>query len=156
MKSIYIIEPFITFRLVNFYSIRLDEDSLSEADKFFQRFRQDATYHRDLMAISVFLKEMGTRRHAKDRLFRFEKDAHALPAKWIQNKLRLYCIRLSDEIVILGNGGIKTTRTAQDSEDLSMKFHTINRLARLINTQMRERALWADGKYLFGDLELFT
>ena len=34
-------------------------------------------------------------------------------------KLRLYCLRISDQILILGNGGIKTTRTYQENELLS-------------------------------------
>ena len=28
-------------------------------------------------------------------------------------KLRLYCLRISDQILILGNGGVKATRTYQ-------------------------------------------
>ena len=34
-------------------------------------------------------------------------------------KLRLYCLRISDKILILGNGGVKTTRTYQENEKLS-------------------------------------
>ena len=34
-------------------------------------------------------------------------------------KLRLYCLRISDQILILGNGGIKKTRTYQENEVLS-------------------------------------
>ena len=34
-------------------------------------------------------------------------------------KLRLYCLRISDQILILGNGGVKTTRTYQEDELLS-------------------------------------
>lgn len=34
-------------------------------------------------------------------------------------KLRLYCLRISDQILILGNGGIKATRTYQENELLS-------------------------------------
>lgn len=34
-------------------------------------------------------------------------------------KLRLYCLRISDQILILGNGGIKNTRTYQENERLS-------------------------------------
>ena len=33
--------------------------------------------------------------------------------------LRLYCLRISDQILILGNGGEKTTRTYQEDEKLS-------------------------------------
>ena len=34
-------------------------------------------------------------------------------------KLRLYCLRISDQILILGNGGEKTTKTYEESEELS-------------------------------------
>lgn len=34
-------------------------------------------------------------------------------------KLRLYCLRISDQILIAGNGGIKNTRTYQESEELN-------------------------------------
>lgn len=34
-------------------------------------------------------------------------------------KLRLYCLRISDKILILGNGGVKKTRTYQENEKLS-------------------------------------
>ena len=33
-------------------------------------------------------------------------------------KLRLYCLRISDQILILGNGGVKTTRTYQEDKVL--------------------------------------
>lgn len=35
------------------------------------------------------------------------------------HKLRLYCLRISDQILILGNGGVKDTRTYQEDETLS-------------------------------------
>lgn len=34
-------------------------------------------------------------------------------------KLRLYCLRLSDKILILGNGGIKSTRTYNEDSALN-------------------------------------
>lgn len=33
--------------------------------------------------------------------------------------LRLYCLRISDQILIVGNGGAKTTRTYEESVELS-------------------------------------
>ena len=33
-------------------------------------------------------------------------------------KLRLYCLRISDQILILGNGGVKTTRTYEEDPKL--------------------------------------
>ena len=34
-------------------------------------------------------------------------------------KLRLYCLRISDQILILGNGGAKLTRTYKEDTELS-------------------------------------
>ena len=34
-------------------------------------------------------------------------------------RLRLYCLRISDEILIVGNGGVKNTRTYQEDSKLS-------------------------------------
>lgn len=34
-------------------------------------------------------------------------------------KLRLYCLRISDQILIIGNGGKKNTRTYEESAELS-------------------------------------
>lgn len=33
-------------------------------------------------------------------------------------KLRLYCLRLSNQILILGNGGVKETRTYNENSEL--------------------------------------
>lgn len=35
------------------------------------------------------------------------------------NVLRLYCLRISDQILIVGNGGVKTTRTYEEDMELS-------------------------------------
>ena len=34
-------------------------------------------------------------------------------------KLRLYCLRLSDSVLIAGNGGVKETKRYEDSEELN-------------------------------------
>ena len=58
---------------------------------------------------------------ALERFFRNEgrmKD-HVKALAIDSRKLRLYCLRISDQILILGNGGIKSTRTYQENELLS-------------------------------------
>ena len=40
------------------------------------------------------------------------------------SKLRLYCLRLSDKILILGNGGVKKTRTYEEDANLQ-KFEQL-------------------------------
>jgi hypothetical protein len=46
--------------------------------------------------------------------------------------LRLYCLRLSEKVVVLFNGGIKSAQTAQDSKDLRMKFFEAQTFAKRI------------------------
>lgn len=36
----------------------------------------------------------------------------------LSSKLRLYCLRLSDSILILGNGGVKNSRTYNEDDSL--------------------------------------
>ena len=57
---------------------------------------------------------------ALERFFRAEgkMSDNVVALSLDSRKLRLYCLRLSDKILILGNGGIKTTRTYQEDETL--------------------------------------
>lgn len=55
-------------------------------------------------------------------------------------KLRLYCLRISDQVLILGNGGVKNTRTYQENEQLSgyvMDLQTFDRV--LLQAQRQSR-----------------
>lgn len=47
-------------------------------------------------------------------------------------KLRLYCLRLSDKILILGNGGIKSTRTYDEDPSLKGYVMTLQKFEKLI------------------------
>ncbi len=46
----------------------------------------------------------------------------ALPV--LSSKLRLYCLRLSNGILVLGNGGVKNSRTYE--EDDSLRGYVLN------------------------------
>ena len=75
---------------------------------------------------------------ALERFFRNEgKMSDNVKALAIDShKLRLYCLRISDQILILGNGGVKTTRTYQEDDKLSgyvMDLQTFDRV--LLNAQ---------------------
>lgn len=68
--------------------------------------------------------------------------------------LRLYCIRLSDQITILGSGGPKTTRTWQEDKDLEKEVHSMMDTSAIIRTKIRNGSLKIseDGLQLEGDL----
>ncbi|MDY2917454.1 MAG: hypothetical protein SOT19_06910 [Muribaculaceae bacterium] len=87
--------------------------------RFYNRFKDDATYNEDLARIAKFVESIADL-GALERFFRPEGKMNdrvcALPV--IRSKLRLYCLRLSDSILILGNGGVKKTRTYDEDDEL--------------------------------------
>lgn len=72
---------------------------------------------------------------ALERFFRPEgkigDNIHALPIE--SGKLRLYCLRLSNQIVILGNGGVKTSRTYEEDPKLYGYVIDLQRFEKILN-----------------------
>lgn len=58
---------------------------------------------------------------AFERFFRPEGkiEDHVAALSIDSRKLRLYCLRISDQILIVGNGGVKDSRTYQENEEFS-------------------------------------
>lgn len=59
----------------------------------------------------------------------------ALPV--VKSRLRLYCVRLSDKILVLGNGGVKTTRTYNENDTLKGYVITLQNFDRLMAEGVR-------------------
>ena len=105
---------------VSLYSICFDGGNVSEYEDFVRKFKDDAKLNVDYKNILLALEkilEVG----ALERFFRLEgKMSDRVSALSIDSrKLRLYCLRISDQILIVGNGGEKNTRTYQESAELS-------------------------------------
>lgn len=116
-----------------FYTVRLEEAYLSETDNFFQKFRKDEQLKSFLQELAKFLEiVIGDEKGALEAFFRPERMAQALPPKgehlvdeiiisFLNFPLRLYCLRISDSLVVLFNGGEKTAESAQEGKT-SMAF----------------------------------
>ncbi len=159
------IEEIYTFRKVTYYTIKLEHESYSETEKFISRFEFHPQYQNDFENILALLVILGNVKGAKIRFFRDESAAHALPPEikealregWVQfidAGLRLFCLRLSDEVVILLNGGIKSSQKTNDSPDLIYKFRFAQQISKSIDAKIRNRELQIVGKKLVGDLEI--
>ena len=105
---------------VGLLSICFDGSEISEFEKFLNEFKDNATYNKDFNVILLALSKI-IDKGALERFFRNEgrmnDNVKALAID--SRKLRLYCLRISDQILILGNGGVKNTRTYQENEKLS-------------------------------------
>lgn len=118
---------------VSLYSICFSESSESEFEKFLLEFKDNAVFNKDFNKILMSLTKI-IDKGALERLFRVEgKRNDSVAALALDSrKLRLYCLRMSDQIVILGNGGVKTTRTYQ--EDVKLNGY-------VVTLQLFEKAL---------------
>lgn len=101
------------------YTLQFLRDEESEFEKFISKFINSEDYSEDYTRIAAIIKKIYTT-GALERFFRPEgkmsDSVVALPI--MSSKLRLYCLRLSNKILILGNGGVKKTKTYEDDNEL--------------------------------------
>lgn len=102
------------------YTIQFLSNDENEFIRFYNKFKDDVNFNPDLMRIVGFINRIADF-GALERYFRPEgkMNDHVVALPVVQSKLRLYCLRLSDKILILGNGGIKNTKTYQANNELN-------------------------------------
>ena len=120
------------------YTIQFRSDDMSEFEKFISKFREDAELNPDFQAIMRFVEQILSN-GALERYFRREgkmtDSVVALPV--LKSKLRLYCLRLTDKILVLGNGGVKTSRTYQEDDTLQGYVIDLQKFERLLRQEVR-------------------
>jgi hypothetical protein len=100
--------------VVKTYSILLEGDEICEAEKFYERFENEEEQTDALNHITIVIEQMLQHGASLD-IFRPEGGVFAIPKG--NYSLRFYCCRLNDNMVVFGNGGIKTSQKVQDSPD---------------------------------------
>ena len=111
--------------------------------------------------LELITETIGNTYGAIDAFFnRFENRVTALPPKghikiseleldYRGFPLRLYCLALNEEIVILFNGGIKDANTTQESSDIiSTKFYEANGFAKKILTALNTGEIIINGRLI--------
>lgn len=122
-----------------FYTVRWADNgnTPSETDKFFDTYAVDGHQFEDegYQLFRLISESIGNKYGAIDPFFdRAENKAQALPPKpkhsieeiknfGINFPLRLFCYRITENIVVLFNGGVKDASSAQESKNLSIKFY---------------------------------
>ena len=133
------------------YSISFEIDGTTEFEKFVTEFEMNATYNRDYQRIIAALQAI-LRIGALERFCRPEggmnDSVQALPIE--SGKLRLYCLRLSDQIVILGNGGVKSTRTYEEDPKLYGYVLDLQKFEKILNENIAKGYVSIEEKELSG------
>lgn len=116
------------------YSIQFSSESIPEFQKFLERFEENLEYRRDYEVIINAITRI-FERGAQERYFRpegkFADRVCALPIDVAS--LRIYCIRLSDNVLIVWNGGVKKgIATYQESDELRGYVLTLQKLDGII------------------------
>ena len=154
MKQEYHIELIEEHELVNFYSIHLEEEELSELERFFEKFPEGCAYDTEIDIIISWLDKIGEN-GALERYFRPEgkygDGVGVIPIN-VGNKLRLYCLRLSENILVFGNGGIKDSRSWQNSETLAPYVKMLIDTSRFIASRINDGKIILVEKELIGNL----
>lgn len=120
------------------YGIRFVGENLSEFEKFHSTYSAETKAVRgNFYRIMVYIENIIRRGQALERDFRYEGKIDdrlcALPTEY--GKLRLFCLRVSEHVLILGNGGIKTTRTYQENTTLNAHAEVLQKVDKELRIQ---------------------
>ena len=150
----YRIELIEEYEKVNFYSIHLSASEISEFDRFFEKFPVGCEYDDDIDVIISWL-DIIAEKGALERYFRPEGrygDGVGVIPIDVGNKIRLYCLRLSDKILVFGNGGVKDTCTWEESEELAPYVKLLMDTSRFISSRIKDGTIVLVDKEIIGDL----
>lgn len=118
------------------YTIQFLSDEQNEFEKFIAKFRNNAELNPDFQAIMRFVEQI-IDNGALERYFRREGKMNdsvvALPV--LKSKLRLYCLRLTDKILVIGNGDVKNRRTYQEDDTLQGYVMDLQKFERLLKQE---------------------
>ena len=130
--------PYLLRDAADIYSFRIEGEKLSAFEKFLIMFKDvgDPYLLDDFNRIVVAISKM-SEDGVLENFFRPEgricDRVVAIPlevkeSKDIRATLRLYCIRLSNKLLIVGNGGVKRTRTYQEDKWLKECVESLQKI----------------------------
>lgn len=154
LQQHYRIELVEEYEKVNFYSIHLDGKELTELESFFEKYPIGCEFDEEIDVIIAWMDKIAET-GALERYFRPEGrygDGVGVIPIDIGNKIRLYCLRLSDKILVFGNGGIKDSAKWQESKELAPYVKLLIDTSRFISSRMNDGSLLLVDKEIIGNL----
>ncbi len=145
------------FRKVTYYVLKVEGRKNHEFNDFIIRMNAIERFKPEVGKILQFIKDVGDKHGALRKLFRHERLAEALPEPKYhylevneegitEYGLRLYCLRLTEQVVLLLNGDIKTTTEASECINCGKHFNFANLVANKINKDIEDGTLSIYGK----------
>ncbi len=145
LKTIHISDDKNTYRrgsktdIAGLFTICFEGDDATEFQKFIEKFKEDATRKEDLSVILTAINRMLTASGFLERYFRPEGKMgdHVVALPIERTRMRLHCLRMSDSVLIVGNGGVKSTKTYEEDESLNGYVITLQKLDKLLGQAIK-------------------
>lgn len=138
---------------VSLYSPHFEGETYSEFEKFLLAYKD--VYPNDVRQL-VYRLDIIKRDGAEDRHFRYEGKMRdrvmALPSHLETTSLRLYLLNINAKVLILGNGGLKTTSTYQEDAHLNRCVQTLQKIDIQLKQREKQRFITVSGTKLLGTL----
>jgi hypothetical protein len=138
---------------VSLYSPHFDGEEYTEFEKFLLTYKD--AYPDDVRQL-VYRLDIIKRDGAEDRHFRYEGTRRdrvmALPSHLETTSLRLYLLNIKAKILILGNGGLKSTATYQEDAHLHKCVQTLQKIDIQMKQMENQKVITVKGTKLFGTL----
>ena len=104
----------------------------------------------------VYRLDIIKRDGAEDRHFRYEGTRRdrvmALPSHLETTSLRLYLLNIDAKVLILGNGGLKTTATYEEDAHLNKCVQILQKIDIQLKQLEKQRVITVSGTKLLGTL----
>lgn len=127
--------------MAQIYSIMFEDDDMTLVDHFFE---DNAQHSEELKAMATELASMGRDTGCRIQFFKEFEGApgDGVVAFWY-DRMRLYCWRMDNTCIILGDGGYKPPDITayQEDEYLNSKAQQMRKLAACINKAIIDRDL---------------
>ncbi len=150
----YYIELIEEHEKVNLYSIHLSNSELSELESFFEIFPVGSDFDEEIDVIISWIDKIAET-GALERYFRPEGrygDGVGVIPIDVGNKLRLYCLRLTDKILVFGNGGVKDAERWEESETLAPYVKLLIDTSQFISSRIQNGTIILVDKEIIGNL----
>lgn len=138
---------------VSLYSPRFEGETMTEFEKFITTFQTT-----NLLDLQQIIRRLDTikKQGAEDRHFRYEGKKNdrvkGLPSHMETTNLRLYCLNLENKVLVLGNGGLKNTRTYNEDPILNHAVETLQKIDIEIRRKEKKEIVYIRGSQLLGEL----
>jgi hypothetical protein len=151
---------------VTYYVLHVEGRQRHEFDDFLYRMMQVGRYRIELQKLNSRIDTIGEKFGAFPKFFRHERKAEALPGNDYhyfevndegdeEYGLRLYCLRLTNEVVLLLNGGMKTEYDPENCPNCRKHFRFANQVARAISKDIESGTISIHDKKIRMDDEYY-